>query len=117
MVLASSVINRWFYQRRGLALGIAGSAMSAGQLIFTPILMQLNMDVGWRSSVAFIVVMLGIIVLPALWLFMRDAPEDLEILPYGTNVAVPAGPGPNPNPMRNVIKSGQFWLLATSFFV
>jgi len=46
---------------------------------------------------------------------MRDAPVDLEILPYGTNVAVPAGPGPSPNPMRNVIKSGQFWLLATSF--
>ncbi len=115
MVLASSVVNRWFYQRRGLALGIAGAAMSAGQLIFTPVLMQLNMDIGWRGSIIFIAIMIGIIVLPAFWFFMRDAPEDLDILPYGTTVAVQPGPGPSPNPMRTVIKSGQFWLLAFSF--
>ncbi len=115
MVLASSVVNRWFYKRRGLALGIAGAAMSAGQLIFTPILMQLNMEIGWRGSIAFIVMMLGIIVLPVLSIFMRDAPEELDILAYGAIEPVVQVSRASPNPMPTVIKSGQFWLLASSF--
>lgn len=117
MVLASSVINRWFHLRRGLALGIAGAAMSAGQLIFTPVLMQLNMDLGWRASIIFIVVLLGILVLPALWLFMRNAPEELELLPYGATEAIASKQGPDSKPMRKVVKSRQFWLLATSFAI
>lgn len=115
MVLASSVINRWFHQRRGLALGIAGAAMSAGQLIFTPLLMQLNMDLGWRSSVAFIVIMVGLIVLPALWLFMRDDPEKLSMTPYGSSENLEKISTPHPKPMRTIVRSGQFWLLASSF--
>ncbi|HEX2930215.1 MAG TPA: MFS transporter, partial [Candidatus Binatia bacterium] len=35
-VLTATVGNRWFFARRGLALGILGSASSTGQLIFLP---------------------------------------------------------------------------------
>ncbi|HWO42444.1 MAG TPA: MFS transporter, partial [Candidatus Eisenbacteria bacterium] len=35
-VLTATVGNRWFVARRGLALGILGSASSTGQLIFLP---------------------------------------------------------------------------------
>lgn len=117
MVLASSVINLWFYLRRGLALGIAGAAMSAGQLIFTPILMQLNMEMGWRASILFIVVLLGIFVLPVLWLFMRNAPEELGLLSYGSTESIPTKKGPGSKPMRKVLKTRQFWLLAISFAI
>ncbi len=117
MVLASSVINRWFYLRRGLALGIAGAAMSAGQLIFTPVLMQLNMQMGWRVSITFIVMLLGILVLPVLWLFMRNKPEDHGLLPYGATKALAVQSKANPRAMSKVIKNSQFWLLATSFAI
>ena len=46
MVMGSAVVNRWFVARRGLALGVLGAAMSAGQLIFTPILMHLDIAYG-----------------------------------------------------------------------
>ena len=35
-VLTATVGNRWFVARRGLALGILGSASSTGQIIFLP---------------------------------------------------------------------------------
>ncbi len=117
MVLASSVINRWFYSRRGLALGIVGAAMSAGQLMFTPVLMQLNMEMGWRASIIFIVMLLGIVVLPALWLFMRNKPEDHDLLPYGATKTRAVGSKASPMVMSKVIKKSQFWLLAISFAI
>ncbi len=117
MVLASSVINRWFSQRRGLALGIAGAAMSAGQLIFTPILMQVTIGVGWRSSVLLIALMLSVIVLPTLWLFLRDSPEQLELPPYGSTVTISTPPKSFRNLMPQVIQSVHFWLLAASFAI
>src|SRR5512136_1120362 len=43
MVMGSAVANRWFSRHRGLALGILGAATSAGQIVFTPTLMQLTL--------------------------------------------------------------------------
>jgi MFS family permease len=48
IVMGSAVVNRWFQQRRGLALGILGAAFSSGQLIFTPLIMNMNIHLGWR---------------------------------------------------------------------
>ncbi len=117
MVLASSVINRWFHQRRGLALGIAGAAMSAGQLIFTPLLMRLTLDTGWRSSVSFIAIMLGIIVLPALWLLMKDSPKTIGLKAYGATEYSPEMPKPSHHLMPKIFRHRQFWLLASSFAI
>src|SRR5437660_4945361 len=36
-VLTATVGNRWFFVKRGLVLGILGSASSAGQIIFLPL--------------------------------------------------------------------------------
>src|SRR5574341_729196 len=64
MVMGSAVANRWFHQRRGLALGILGAAMSAGQLIFTPTIMQLTLRHGWRAGTLFITAVIGFLLLP-----------------------------------------------------
>src|ERR1700752_2396991 len=47
-VLTATVGNRWFVARRGLALGILGSASSTGQLIFLPFFMAMIAYSGWR---------------------------------------------------------------------
>lgn len=115
IVMGSAVVNRWFQQRRGLALGILGAAFSSGQLIFTPIIMSLNIDLGWRVATLLIAVLLGLVVLPLVMLFMVDDPVLKGIKPYGaTEITVPAIP-PDPNPMRSAMAGSQFWLLAFSF--
>jgi MFS family permease len=115
IVMGSSVVNRWFQHRRGLALGILGAAFSSGQLIFTPVIMSLNMQLGWRAATLFIVLLLGLIVLPLMMKFMVDDPQKKGIRAYGANAVTPSAILPDPHPMRLAMKSPQFWLLASSF--
>ncbi len=115
IVMGSSVVNRWFQHRRGLALGILGAAFSSGQLIFTPVIMSLNMQLGWRAATLFIVLLLGLIVLPLMMKFMVDDPQKKGIRAYGANGVITSAILPDPHPMRLAMKNPQFWLLAFSF--
>ena len=115
IVMGSTVVNRWFRERRGLALGILGAAFSSGQLILTPVIMSLNMHLGWRACTLFIVVLLGLIVLPLMMKFMANDPSVKGMQAYGVNGLAIAVIPPDKNPMRLAMVSPQFWLLAFSF--
>src|SRR5215813_6298128 len=81
-VLTATVGNRWFVAKRGLALGILGSASSTGQIIFLPLFMAMITYAGWRmGSMALIIV--ALILLPLIYLFMRDDPSEIGLEPYG----------------------------------
>lgn len=115
MVMGSALANRWFQARRGLALGILGAAMSAGQLLFTPLLMRLNLEFGWRAATLLAAVAIGGVVLPLAIVFLRDEPQDVGLQPYGATGTATPRPQPDPQPMRNAVRSPAFWLLASSF--
>ncbi|SMF97430.1 Sugar phosphate permease [Methylomagnum ishizawai] len=115
MILGAAVANRWFVARRGLALGILGAAMSAGQLIFTPFLMRLTLEQGWRAATLFVAVVLGVVVWPLALIFLRDDPETLGLQPYGASGSAIPPQRPDPHPMRVALRSPLFWLLALSF--
>lgn len=115
MVLASTIVNRWFQQRRGLALGILGAAMSAGQLIFTQLIMYLNTGFGWRAATLFAAVVIGAIALPLVLLLMADSPAQKQLQPYGATDMPVTTAMPDPQPMRTALRSTGFWLLAFSF--
>lgn len=115
MVMGSTLVNRWFQQRRGLALGILGAAFSSGQLVFTPVLMNLNMHLGWRTATLSIVVLLGLIVLPLVAGFMADDPRAKGTSAYGATEPAASKVKPDPQPMRLAMANPQFWLLAFSF--
>lgn len=115
IVMGSAIVNRWFKKRRGLALGVLGAAFSSGQLIFTPVLMYLNIHQGWRAATLFIILLLGLIILPLVIRFMIDDPGLKGVRPYGANGSDSPPVRPDPNPMRLAMANPQFWLLAFSF--
>jgi sugar phosphate permease len=126
-VLTATVGNRWFVAKRGLALGILGSASSTGQIIFLPLFMAMITYAGWRlGSMALIVV--AIILLPLIFLFMRDDPAEVGLEPYGAGQPGAATQGSATSlrgmsaknatiTAREVVSHPTFWLLAGSFFV
>jgi sugar phosphate permease len=126
-VLTATVGNRWFVARRGLALGILGSASSTGQIIFLPLFMAMITYAGWRQgSMALIVV--AVILLPLIFLFMRDDPSEVGLEPYGADDPNAARAGNKASlrgmpakhatiTAREVVTSPTFWLLCSSFFV
>jgi sugar phosphate permease len=126
-VLTATVGNRWFIAKRGLALGILGSASSTGQIIFLPLFMAMITYAGWRlGSMTLIVV--AIILLPLIFLFMRDDPSEVGLEPYGAGQSEAAG-GRGTTSLRGmsakdatitareVVGHPTFWLLCGSFFV
>jgi MFS family permease len=119
MVMGSAVANRWFSRHRGLALGILGAATSAGQIVFTPTLMQLTLRWGWRGSTLFIAGIVGLLIFPLVALLLRNRPAEVGLRPYGASGALAGGPPPppDPHPMRVAVRTGDFWLLAGSFAI
>ncbi|HET7478023.1 MAG TPA: MFS transporter [Rubrobacteraceae bacterium] len=131
-VLGATVANRWFFERRGLVLGIFGAAASAGQLVSVPALMWLVVAVGWRQGVVFLALAALTVIVPIL-LFMRDDPRKMGLRPYGDTEseepAAQSSPAPEPGTpladvdpqrsgvLRRAVRAPEFWLLSGSFFI
>jgi sugar phosphate permease len=124
-VLTATVGNRWFVARRGLALGILGSASSTGQLIFLPFFMWMIATSGWRIGSTTLIIF-AIMLLPLLFLFMRDDPAEVGLEPYGAGQANVTGGSASLRGMssknatitvREVVTSPTFWLLCGTFSV
>lgn len=117
IVLGSALINRWFAERQGLALGVLGAAFSSGQLIFTPLLVKINMDFGWRTALLLLAGLLGLLVLPLLAYCLADEPARKGCSPYGNAGSEIKSVPADPNPMSKAIRQSRFWLLAGSFAI
>ena len=122
--LAASVASRWFIARRGLALGILTNANATGQVIFLPILMALVLSHGWRTAMMLIVGTV-LVMLPAIWLWLRDYPKELGLEPYSDSTTTldqrnQARAAPRPFSFAtfgDAVRTPTFWLLSGSFFV
>ncbi|MFJ8534125.1 MFS transporter [Streptomyces sp. NPDC093591] len=122
LAFAATVTNRWFTERRGLVTGILTAASASGQLIFLPVL-ALMVDAGnWRPA-AVTVALAALVVVPFVWLLLRDHPADVGVAPYGAKEFVPK-PAPMPGAARRAVtvlfsaaRTGPFWLLAGTFAI
>ncbi len=115
--LSAVIANRWFERRRGFVIGVLGGSMSAGQLVFFPLLTGIAVLAGWRASALFLAGLLAIMVIPAL-LLLRETPGDVGERPLGATEATPTEPlRSEPGIMERALRSPEFWLLAGTFFV
>ena len=73
-VPTGALIARWFTERRGSVMGVAFSGMGAGVLAVGPLAQWLIAGSGWRA--AYLVLGLGTlaVLLPLVWLGVRDEP-------------------------------------------
>jgi sugar phosphate permease len=115
-VLGATVALRWFNQYRGVILGVFGAAAAAGQLIFVPSLIALVTSSGWRAVIAALAIAVGFVLVPVL-LLMRNRPQDMNLKPVGEATAASAKVDTRSTPLREAVRSRNFWLLASSFFI
>jgi len=80
--LPTSIIQKWFIKKKGLALGIAVSGIGAGPPIAAPLANYLILHYGWRTSY-FIIGGLLWALLTLVALAMVDKPEDIGLCPLG----------------------------------
>jgi predicted MFS family arabinose efflux permease len=123
LVFAATVANRWFVKRRGLVVGALTAAAATGQLVFLPGLTALSGSYGWKS-IGLTIGAASMFMVPMIYLFLREKPADLGMLPYGA----PADWQPPVKSTMNAAKLAivtlkeasahkDFWILFGSFFV
>ncbi|MGH7417020.1 MAG: MFS transporter, partial [Candidatus Rokuibacteriota bacterium] len=109
-VPCGALIARWFAERRGSMMGLAFSGMGAGVLVVGPLAQWLIAGYGWRA--AYLVLGLGTlaVLVPVVWLGVRDAPA-------GPARGRGEAGGPAPAPARagrevgDALRTRAFWAL------
>lgn len=81
-MVASLLINNWFEDRRGLALGIAFTGSGFGTAVLSPLLTRMLADYGWQFSYVALGALIGLFCLPLTFLFAYQKPADRNAEPY-----------------------------------
>lgn len=82
-LVTTTAVSKWFMRMRGRALGIVTAANSVGAAIVVPIVAYLITTIGWRGAWMALGLALIAIVLPPVFLFMRNTPESMGLRPDG----------------------------------
>jgi sugar phosphate permease len=114
--IGATVAARWFNTHRGIVVGVFGAASAAGQLIFVPALIGLASSSGWRSVIVLLAAASAAALIPV-FLLMRNRPSDVGTTPVGEASTATISSDNRMTPLREAIRTRDFWLLAGSFFV
>ncbi|MFF9350996.1 MFS transporter [Streptomyces sp. NPDC014734] len=121
LAFSATVTNRWFVARRGLVTGVLTAAGASGQLVFLPLCAWIVAEHGWRPA-SVTVALAALVVVPFVWLLLRDHPADVGLAPYGGTYTVK--PAPARGAARRTVRvlldaarTGPFWLLAGTFAI
>jgi MFS family permease len=120
---SNTAVARWFIRRRGQALGVSTAGLSAGGIVFAPLMQYLVVRTGWRGAFAVAALIVVVLVIPLVLGLMRRDPADLGLLPDGTGAA-----GASADDVADLrhelersirpeaaMRQRNFWLLAAAF--
>jgi sugar phosphate permease len=122
--LGAVVVNRWFSQHRGLAMGILTASSATGQLAFLPLMAWVAEHRGWQTLVM-LVAIAAAVVLPIVALLLPEKPSAIGLRRLGeADEAAPDAAQSNANPiviafaaLKKASRVGDFWLLFFTFFI
>ncbi|AMN46237.1 esterase [Steroidobacter denitrificans] len=110
----SVLVTRWFRNKRGRALSLTALGSSIGGL-FIPYLFQVLIDTfGWRTACAWFGAGTAVLLLPLVFILVRNRPADLGLYPDGTvtTTEVAAQALSEPTSVDGLLLSKRFWQLA-----
>lgn len=114
----SKLVANWFSRKRGMALGIAATGISASGVVMPFVSAALIDNFGWREGFMFYGAFTAIVVVPLVLLLVISRPEDIGLKPDGQlfeskpegadGADKPKPEGPNP-----ILKERNFWVLVS----
>jgi sugar phosphate permease len=121
--LGAVIVNRWFSQRRGLAMGLLTASSATGQLLFLPAMAWVVEHRGWRPIVLVLAAVAAAIAALVAWR-LPESPASLGLPRYGEHAVAAAENATGVNPLVSAFSTlvraarvGDFWLLFGSFFI
>ncbi len=123
MISYVTLVNRWFHEKRGIAMGVIMSGQGMGPFLFSPFATSLIVAYSWQTAF-FVIGVLMLVAVAIAWLFIRDRPEDMGVRALGAPLDT-AYTTPQPSPAAKaktdkvwgqVLRNEYFWLLALTHF-
>jgi len=121
--IAGAIITNWFKEKRGFALGLATAGMAVGQLVMVPANLFIVEQMGWRTALSVLSIIILVVVGPLFIFFLRSRPEEKGMRAYGAESEDGGQDGVAPAnvekslPILSMFKVKAFWLLAIPFFI
>lgn len=123
-VLAATVANRWFVQRRGLVMGLLTASTATGSLLFLPSMAALAEPGGWQPVVLTVSVATACLA-PLVWFLVPERPDSIGLKPYGAladftpppQMAAGGALAYAFGVLGRAAKTRTFWLLFGGFFI
>ena len=121
------IVSQWFYERRGLTLGLVSGSGSFGGMILVPATSTVLVALSWKESYLFLGGVLLILVLPiGAWL-IKNHPQDSGLSPFGqlsedtskdgTKTSITDQTAKIDTTFKEALRSSFFWKLTFGYFV
>ena len=88
LMAVTTLINNWFKEKHGLAVGIALSFSGLAGAIFNPLFSAIISGTSWRAAFLWMGIIGFVLTLPGM-LFLEFRPEQAGLLPYGSDTSRP----------------------------
>ena len=113
-VVGNTLTANWFIRHRGLVQSMVTSSVAIGWMIVVPVNVFLERSHGWTTMYRGWGTAMLIVMLPLIWAFVRNRPEDMGLRPYGEEDAgapatTTAGPPNLGIPLREALRTLQTW--------
>jgi len=114
-MVISTLIYRWFDQKRGMAIGIAFAGSGLGSMVLNPLVSHIIETIGWQTGFRLLGVLLIAVNLLACLVFIIDHPSQIGLTPYGSE----QGPAVKKASVLNIrrkdaMKLPAFWVLCAA---
>jgi MFS family permease len=120
-----TIVQSWFKEKRGLAMGIISSGIGIGILVCVPSVQYLITRVGWRMTYRIMAIFIPVIVISMAIAFLKRPPKTisdslLEVRSAHTVIKDPIIVDEKWTSqswtVRQAVRTKPFWLLGISFF-
>ena len=114
IVAMSTLITRWFNEKKGLAMGLAFTGSGVGGVVLQPLIGKLIVNVGWRQTYFILAVLMFVTVVPFVAFLIKDYPSDKGLEPLGGIKKTETGEVVSNDgiTLKEATKKSYFWFFA-----
>ena len=115
LLSATTLVTRWFAERRALALSIASTGLSVGGIVITPASALLIEQYGINDAVVVFAGCYLVGVIPLSWLFLKSYPSDIGLEIDGEKMVSNSPRVLTGIPYQKAVKEKFFWGISIAY--
>ena len=112
-IIWTTVLNSWFKEHRGKAIGITMAGTGLGAFFFPPVVEFVISNYGWRAAYQCVAVGAAILAIPFVIVFFKEK----EVEPQPDEVSEQSSAGTWGLTRKESMKNHRFWILGIVLFV